>query len=621
MHEEDQKQVPARQSKIMEETLSTRTSGTCRQDAVRQVWHTPELAIKIFSYMAREQIDLLTFSTVCKLFRALALPLLVHSLDIPLPRAPLFISIFRSNPELATFVKFLRIWQGIGDDSEQKSDNWWSEATALIKLIITNRARESLPLFDFTICISSIMDFSKALQHVLIAERIAALRVVVSDKVEPEVDEDPIAWQRYVDLYTARWCQLALTMADICKPTTRPALRLFHMEDTATEDTSHWWIGRETWETLGDVLPAMVEDLALRLSMDEEDQDRACTLLGMNWPHLRSFRLAATETGLMDWDRIHGAIDAFLDRHPHLEDIRISAPNFFAPVPLYQNFPALKRCSIDKTNIAHLGSFLSRHFVTLVDLKVPVLDLIDDPRDLVPDPSTIPNLDALRASPKIAAEFVARGGKIRHYEFETTQMIEELELCDWLIPLQVAAEAATCFDIRVDRQSMEQAITKLEQMLPAAAFPNLTELALCVIKDSEESRTWMELISALLAATKHHHSLRALRIECSRALSETSEILLDLEDDSAIPPRLEYLTCCSAASHPQHYRVLILPSNPSSSTRDTWTKGQGGKLRLQKLPASFRSRVDERGVWEQPRPSRDGNTIFKHSYDPHRLFE
>ncbi|CAD6886815.1 unnamed protein product [Tilletia laevis] len=100
----------------------------------------------------------------------------------------------------------------------------------------------------------------------------------------------------------------------------------------------------------------------------------------------------------------------------------------------------------------------------------------------------------------------------------------------------------------------------------------------------------------------------------------------------ALPPNLEYVTWhvpFSTTTH--HYRVLRLPSptaahepslgivtgsNQQTKQSSEAAAPQHPQARLQRLPASFRPKVNKKtGVWEDLDDDRTRNTLYDHMGD------
>ncbi|CAD6943768.1 unnamed protein product [Tilletia controversa] len=615
------------------------------QSAVARVWNTSELAIEILSYLVREQIDLVTFSTVSKYCRGLALPLLVRYLDVPLTKTPFFVEFFKANPGTVDGIKCMRL----RDDSyerprqpfdldevteqELQNDHWWLQVNLLLELLETNRTKERMPAMDLSVGISNIFKLENAVdRHRKFAERIVALRVVANLPEEPRMDGDPVPWQQFVDRCGSLWRRLGRTVAKICQTSGEqpPALRLFQIEDSLDFQVGHWYIDRIAWDSIREALPATLEDLIIRLGQDEEVEARACTLLQGDWPQLRSFRLGATETGLMDWGRFQAGIDHFLSRHPLLEDVQISAPAGFTPTSLPHTFPNMSVCAIDKTGTAHMGSFLARHIDTLTHLAVQCPELEPDMAVLLPISTTLPKLEYLSASQHISAGFVGRGAKVQHYKIEEVGQPDDLKLNEWLIGRE-AEKSVRSLDIefsRVTQDLLDQVLRDLGRILPADAFPNLTELAMCIYGDDghyvSTDMLQRSLVRALFTGLKNHKSIRAVRMLSPVIETLPPNTVIDLDDGVTIPPQLEYL-CWESDSYsqdPQYFRLFAFDRTDHPLLDSSGGRERRQSVRLDVLPASFQSRIDERGVWTQWRNGRPDNTgLFDHPHDSPRLLQ
>ncbi|KAK0527119.1 hypothetical protein OC842_004975 [Tilletia horrida] len=679
--------------------------------AAAQVWQIPELALLILSHLAhaRAQPDLLTLSTLSHPLRALAVPLLVQHLDVPLSRIAEVLRFIERNEVGAVGVRSVRVWDDVCsakirgrahsrpgpraevdrsrrcapdspdldapvsalDEAGPGTDADWAEVGRLLGVLEAahERARTqtqqkqrpqlALPTLDITFDILSIGSLDAVLAaHPALAKRLVALRVLASQdsSFEPPMDEDPLGFDAYVNTCGERWGRLGAMLQRIYAsfaPEETPALRLFHAEDYLENSAEHWYIDSAAWRSLGACLPSSVRDLAIRLSMDEEDPERSCSLLHAHWPHLRTFSLVATETGLMDWDRVQATLDDFLLRHPHIEDLRIQAHTFLEPGPLPHYFPRLRVCAVDKTAPAHLGPFLLRHADTLQDLTVPPMDLDAAVEALLSPlveldgasattagagegsgPQMVPfafaKLEVLRAPRAVAAAFVRRAGsRIKHLELAAVHRDTDLAFSEWLTPLPEAARAVSCLDIEITRQTMDYVLSRLRTTLlpPPDAVPNLAELLICCSLDANltqhsDERAWAQVRNAL-GALREYASLRAVRLESVTApvLSlpkgdDAAAAVIEFGEDEA-PPSLEYLSWhVPSLNRTQYFRLV--PVNSSQTT--------SGRRRLQAMPASFRLSVGrdgedgEDGVWGQlPSALRSGAALFDHTRTPPML--
>ncbi|KAE8233234.1 hypothetical protein CF326_g1734 [Tilletia indica] len=637
-------------------SLHARAAVRRQGSAAEKVWRTAELATQILSYLVRERIDLIVCSTVSKYFRALSLPLLVHALDVHLPNAPRTCYFFETNPKMGKFIKYIRIWDDKQDcrdpntetngsvhvyDSDEERDPKWMEIAHLFDLILKSRTKEQLPLVDITIGAASISALSAMLQrHEQATRRIVALRIVPSSalhhlRVYHDNSEQTL---KVAELMTMRWRQLGLLLTDMCKTSANansPMLKRFHF---GGNDFYDWSAHAEFWHCLKRALPATIEDLVLWLPLPESDFLQAAVLLEAEWPHLRAFNLDV-EPRDGKWE---SRIDQFLARHQHLENIEVTNAKVAPEVTIPKTFPKLKTCHLNMMMDADLASFLSRHFHTIRDLKVPHSSLHRSPSTILPhailDKQALGTdalqLDVLHASPSIAAHLVHSGVTVRHYEFGCLSSIKELRMDDWLFPVREAAEAVTCLDIQVwiyyaDGMDIGRDQTLRGNFLPVGALPNLTELALSWggynFRVNLSTADGEALIAGALATLKHQKFLRHLRLEHSggQPFPPGPNAVLEVENSNQIPPRLEYFTWhLSYHAYTQRYRVM-LPAQPDLATDSTGgmeTRHPPLKLRLQRLPQTFADRIDERGVWDRPQRRRNGNTIFDHSKSPPELY-
>ncbi|KAE8233225.1 hypothetical protein CF326_g1737 [Tilletia indica] len=647
-------------------SLHDRAAARRQGSAVEKVWRTAELATQIFSYLVRERIDLVVCSTVSKYFRALALPLLVQTLDVHLPNAPRLCYLFETNPKMADSIKYIRIWDDKWTyrssrsetddgsihvyDSEEERDPEWMKIAHLFDLILKNRTKEQLPLLDITIGVESISALGVMLRrHEQAARRVSALHVMPCQMPSrPAYLGTSQQNSKVADLFRMRWRQLGLLVKEMCKVSANanpPALKRFRMDrdhsDWYAYAEHNWWTDAELWCCFKGTLPSTVEDLIWEPPpWTHRDFFWVENLLEPEWPHLRRFDF----TSQIRDDRWQSRIDPFLARHKYLENIETNRSRDARKITLPHTFPKLKKFHIDMMTDDVMASFLSRHFHTIRELTVSAAcsSLLRSPSTFLrhatldknaPDKDAL-GLDVLRASSRVAAVLVRNGVTVRHYEFDCVRSTKELRLDEWLFPVREAAEAVTCLEMRTfqigrdyEDSDDDDTYTLRARFLPAGALPNLTELVLSW-GDPEKLLSWWDsesLIAGALASLKDQKFLRHLRLEHSggQSFPPWLNTVLEVENSDQIPPRLEYITWHSSrSSFTQRYRVM-LPAQPDLATDSTGgmeTRRPPFKIRLQRLPEEFGTRIDERGVWDRPQRWREGKTIFDHSKSPPELY-
>ncbi|KAE8239429.1 hypothetical protein A4X13_0g8208 [Tilletia indica] len=525
-------------------------------------------------------------------------------------------------------------------DSAQERDVRWFGFDRLLGVLQAHRTTQPLPLIDVTIGLTGISAFKATMRRFPnFLQRIAAFRVISDLEEEPNRNRDPDRMQQFSQLATTRWRQLGLLVVDMFNTEGQPpALRLFHAENATYQNVSNRYIDRETWDCFKAVLPAKVEDLALRLDKDEADPNRTCTLLEADWIQLQSFRLVATGLGGPDLNRIQESVNHFLARHQQLEDICITGYVDVGSIPIPQTFPNLKRCAITKSKYANLAPFLARHYNTVIDLLVPTHQAQEQGPTLFP-PGISPNLDSdsmalkvLRTSADVAGSFVMNGARPRHLEIRDVRYLKEFKFREWLFGVNEAAEAVTCLDLRVQTKPYEDAEGQalLEAKFMRGALPNLVELALtwAIPKYSTALQDAPEDVRGLgcriLENLKHQTSLRALRLEHPHAAVLPPDTLIELKSDDALPPRLEYFTWhATHVNVSQYFRIgrisTVQPEILSDGSYGRGSIGSVRKVRLERLPDMFRSWIDDSGVWHQTWRPRARNTLFDHSHSPPRL--
>ncbi|KAL9933583.1 hypothetical protein V8E36_007759 [Tilletia maclaganii] len=574
--------------------------------AVTKVWNTPELVLEIMSYFVLERNDLITLSTVSKQLRVLALSLLVETMDVPLSRVKQNRNLIQDKPELAASIKHIRVWDDEleirlrgrphskptilatplprrrepwnGLDEEERhehgsfeGDYRWFELGAFLNSVCRDRSTR-IPKIDLTFALNNAFDVNGVFEDDVGIQDFVAVRVIPDRGEGPDMDEYPEVWNQFVDDAKTLWAQVGHSIAQTRHEATN-STRAFSVDDFLRGDNHHWCSSTSVWNAAKAAYKDNVERLSIRISADEDNSRNACALLDADWPQLRSLSLTSTETGLMHWDEIQSRIDDFLSRHPHLEDIHITADGFFEPAPFPQDFPNLKKCSVDKTTPPFLGDFIARHHRTLTDLTIPRVIRAEEFSNILPDASRVPNLTVLRSEIEVAAMFVSQGARIRHYQFEEIQYFSDLQLDQWLLPTWAAAEAVTCLDIEVSRHDIQAVIVRLLRVLPAVSIPNLFELSVCSTENEDVSLQSVEegvvRVRDFLAALHRHKRLRAVRIEHMGARPFPFERRLEFDLKDA-PPRLRYVSWHAPThNHTQYFRMIPLADSQDALGKPT----------------------------------------------------
>ncbi|CAD6971647.1 unnamed protein product, partial [Tilletia controversa] len=193
----------------------------------------------------------------------------------------------------------------------------------------------------------------------------------------------------------------------------------------------------------------------------------------------------------------------------------------------------------------------------------------------------------------------------------------------------------TCLEITFDDLDAQELASRCLGSIRFWKLPNLFELVFSCQKTRAHYRDTPQESANVLAKLLHWLSrakrLRAVRMSCEAASvlpddAELNEVVI------ALPPNLEYVTWhvpFSTTTH--HYRVLRLPSptaahepslgivtgsNQQTKQSSEAAAPQHPQARLQRLPASFRPKVNKKtGVWEDLDDDRTRNTLYDHMGD------
>ncbi|KAK0548550.1 hypothetical protein OC846_004440 [Tilletia horrida] len=523
--------------------------------ASERVWHTPELVRLILPHLVRERIAV---SRVNMAFRAMALPLLVRILDIPLSRLGAYQTLFAHHPELDEHVRFVRIvddkavtlfrhdyaevqllepivrTQG-GSSSNQRrltgsplASQVRCDKTATQWLLLKDfiRGRWAGARSDITCGVSSVSGFSQALRRLNLKQNIVAMRWVVDhDELEEADGDEEIREARYL----AQWTKVSRVIRDTIRA-----------------------------------------------------------------QHGHNVRLASLQ----------------------IEDRQ--GTELTNAVRLEEGF------EFDLCEPSPVGDFLLQHGHKLVELELPRFVTASGLPAAIRPGLILPNLRILRAPPRVVAALVDGQcvPQLAQVELLFTECYRELMLGEWVLPGSEAAHSMTCLEVQFT-DSLVDLLRELffHTAFYAERFPSLVELSLvgefergdinCREDDSRFNFLYLREVFKLLEPLR---SLRALRISgCGHRpfpMGDDIEILAD-----QAPRKLEYLTCHSPRfNHTAYFQVLHEPSQDT----DIETEPEG-RLKMQRLPASFRAHISDEGEWTQSCNLRRNNTIFDHRASPPRL--
>ncbi|KAK0535950.1 hypothetical protein OC835_002221 [Tilletia horrida] len=608
-------------------------SNTQASAAVRAL-RIPEILRHILAHTERDQVDLVSAAQVSRGFRAVAVPLLTRNLDVPLSDAKgLYDLLGQRLDKPLQHVRNLRIW----DDevhqrfrhekhSQPSSDNVvaWRSAIRLASLVqspaeigdnrysfrlsdllhalVEQKNRFQLPFVDLSFGLlssPSVRRLWKAFP--LLARRIAAIRVVVDFYNE----DDGATWtSRNGTDGPLCWTHLTTMVAEVCQlqdQSNDPTLKHFTIESFSNPSVDNRRMDKESWQRLADALPSRLESLTLFLSRHDGENGHYRLLLEAHWPKLRHITIVAiandldielagvdNPVGPDHWPGLAEAMDAFLDRHLHLEGVTFIAPHSRPGLRLTQKFDAIRSIRVVPAGRVELSAFLLRH-PTLVDAYVPAHAA--NSRAL----ADMPGLRIVRGSSFSAADCARMAATV--YQPDPVRYLNELEFDD----SQEAFRNITGFSLTLREEDEQECVVQLGALFHPVVFPNLRELVITLpfSSDSRRPTDAVTALSRILLALRYCHSLRALYFDATgmEPLPEDSNLQ---EAGMYAPTFLKYISWHAPAHNKtQHYMF-----KPVSCF-------------LQRLPSSTRLRVGADGVWSQSSFLRSDKFVLDHSFLPH----
>ncbi|KAK0552113.1 hypothetical protein OC846_001784 [Tilletia horrida] len=608
--------------------------------ASERVWHTPELVQLILPHLARERIDLLAISRVNRALRAMALPFLVHNLDINLSRLRPYNILFARHPHLAQHVRFVRIIDDFSAtefkhrDHSRSSKEWTSqrEDTPLEDdphaepqlWTLNSFIRDNCPnaRIDITAGVHSVDGVDAALIQPGIKEKIIAMRWIAGHSFT----NDEERWNDQNTVHTRQYKAVAKAIVDVVRAQRESDVKLMSIQvnEHQFDSPDESMLMRELWHGITDIPPAFIRSVSINVSGLIDDYPSECVIFEYDWARLRRLTVdvGPEQDNLAAREEFDLDVDSWISRHPQLEHLDIYCWSHVAPLSLQNELPNLKSVSLRGCEPGPIGAFLLQHGHKLVDLELPKVVTGGGLTDVIGPDVQLPNLRILRASPRVAAALIdsRRAPQLAQIEFRQVQVYQELMIDEWILPNSEAAQSITCLDIELAGQTLEEALRGMAYTIfDSDRFPSLVELSLCsthpIVADA--SFDAIKHLRTILEELRPLESLRALRIE--EKLIQPFPATADLIQFQAIlrPPKLEYLSWHSPDyNRTQYFRI----SHHQTDSRSMQVQGFSFyTLRLRRLPASFRAHITEEGEWIEPGKLRHANIIFDHTQSPPRL--
>ncbi|KAE8272147.1 hypothetical protein A4X09_0g220 [Tilletia walkeri] len=648
--------APPRQGQVRAASPSSQESSAKRtklaisnegppQSAVTRFFSTPELLSITLGHLAFEKIDLITLSQVSRRLRANVLPLLVESLNVPLTKAGQVFQYLEANPGLAGQIKYVRIWDDVahhyfhrrhsasvypGSRSQaapHRPTGMWMLLGRLLSAL-ENSIRVLPPMIELSFGRSSFGDLYGQLRRFpRVLGRLTALRIV--DDFDPAQhqrsaeDERNKSINQQTEQFTDDIKDVARLICDVQDDAGSDTFRLFGIRCSSSPGNNY--IDRESFlprfrpTRLLSRLAQRIRYLSIILDEPSDHDVKACkALLASTWPELLHFDLRSNDMLGVDYAEIRLATINFCQRHPGLTQtgIYINETSSVEVLPHWVDItlPRLARCTLDlgHTNDTHKLDFARRH-ANLEHLTIPLFQDEDAAQVLASHPPSMGSLRFLRSEASALHHFLRNGTPLQHVQ--VSDILVEWEMSDYypecLSPEGRPCPSLTGLEISVEDTNAHTIVEDLMAIIPLAKLPNLIELALFCgygidYRRRDTPREAARLLVDLLKKVSTAKKLRALRMNYEGAADLPSEEKRE-KYITVMPPKLEYVTWhvyFSATTH--HYRVLR-PAGPD---------GTPTRPRLQKLPASFRPRVDRStGIWEDLDDERTCNTLFDHMGD------
>ncbi|CAD6893476.1 unnamed protein product [Tilletia caries] len=645
---QDDAAVPLHASAGPSALPASRGLGDVDQPAAKAFFGLPELLSLLCTHLAYDKVDLVVLSRVSRRVRAVVLPTLYQTLNVRLTKVALLSRVFKANPGLIEQVRYLRVVDDaaryharcntIGnstlpaafhsqDEPRLSAATWTSLGDFL--LAVQNRRNFSKPRVELSFGQMSLIELYNELRRApRVLETLTALFIMDDFGMAHFKYLDRKAVENtYHDHGTAISEELTAVLRLICD-----------VQDDADVDnfqTFEFKALRLKTEERGSLLPMLPPRLLKRLggrirslfvSIGEgirSDAESFKVLTEANWWKLRNFRVHCGCCSEEVYASIQSVVTNFLRRHMHLveTDIRIEEDRWGEGGPHWVNvsLPRLVACHLQPT---HVSTELQLDFANAhQDIRKLWVTGFNGAFALASHRAIIKSLRFLRAEPGVAEEFLDAGAAISHLHVDL--IADDEGYCrfpECLYPGGQPTTSITSFVLQFEEIAFTHIIQKPETYLPIHRLPNLVEFSLkwtsgavSKVRDSPEQSA--QCLAALLnELAKHGAKLRAVRIDYEAAADLPSDNNL-AQAVKTFPPKLEYLVWhIPCINRTDHYRVLRPQANspPSSAqvaqssrsrpgqiTSSTQTSETQPKVRLQRLPAIFRPKVDPKtGMWE-----------------------
>ncbi|KAE8214880.1 hypothetical protein CF319_g9057, partial [Tilletia indica] len=384
-------------------------------------------------------------------------------------------------------------------------------------------------------------------------------------------------------------------------------------------------------------------------------------LLDPDWPQLLTFNVRRDRDDWdEEWpwlDAFEASTHAFCQRHPTLTRAGVEIHEVGVPYWVRVTLPNVTACSlnIDDSEASRTGLDFVLHHEKIEQLSLAEKQTHAYGRALASHLPLRESLRFLRAGPHAVRHFLRKDTKLQHIQVMGDEVIpdpefdtgQDADVRRWSIfPDARRYSSITCVEYSIAYLSLNIIFADMARILCPSQLPNLTEFCLFIGSgfkgDSRDSEDLGALFLAeMLGVLNECDRLRAAWFGCNEFTDLPPDEELN-ELVGTLPPRLEYMTWhmpFNPTTH--HYRVVQpvpitaeahsfdyapTPDSPTEgvgTTRSMRTPGPSRKAKeaqtkskwetrmikdkpekppkalLEKLPASFRPKVDKRtGRWE-----------------------
>jgi len=593
---------------------------------------TAELFSAFVCHLDRDVPTLIALSSVSKRTRALTLPHLVRHLDVCVSKANLLQRFLESvPPPLLDEIEYVRVREDevytrfqYRPHSEptahvlpEDPTFWkWEKHVLKLLLLISRRSKKPLPRLDMSIAFSDMTYVNQILRENS-GMPVSAFRLLVdldrADYEDGRYEFDEDKWVAMRETFFLNWS----IARGVIKRVAKPDLKTFSFDNSGTVNfgdnvVRSLRVPPEAWTLMAGTLRdrAHLKDLNFAFSRVDVLTEETEGIFFRGWDHLRKLRVHFPNS--RDEHEAF-SVHVLLWAETQLEDVSIVFDKDSGQLSYEYRFPNLRAfqvprnlvVSAEELNLDLVPKFGAAH-LTMQDWNLAGVPFVHARHffDHEKRKELLAAMRIIRGSVAVVKHVIQGGGKPAHLQFDPVPDIDALRFWQWLTckAARKAAEAITCLDIELDEEPLADLIPQLGHFFSLDAFPKLQELILCTTTPCKSAVSVEESLAQLrsiLLALRPARSLRALRIEhMGAAYFPPGD--LDKTILSKCPSHLEYISWhVPTRNTAQYYRVV--------------RASKGVVLRYQRLPPSFRVRIDQDGVWQQEPDLRRAAVLLDHT--------